>query len=161
MSRKDLLADAGMNLSLRQALYRAARDYRGGINALALQMGIAPDALQKSLSPEDPRTIRVEWIEEIIAFTRDPRLLDALMRPANATWYIAEPVRANKEAMEALGALIRREGDFIGSLAKGASDSIWERHEIEQLERTGFILIRKLLSIMAGARQAMEDDTHA
>ena len=38
MSRMDLLPDAGQVLSLRQALYRAGRDYKGGVTALAHDM---------------------------------------------------------------------------------------------------------------------------
>ena len=49
MSRTDLLPDAGPVLSLRQALYRAGRDYKGGITSLAHDLGMDLDALQKKL----------------------------------------------------------------------------------------------------------------
>jgi len=49
MSRTDLLPDAGPVLSLRQALYRAGRDYKGGIPSLAHDLGMDLDALQKKL----------------------------------------------------------------------------------------------------------------
>ena len=160
MSRKDLLPDAGPVLSLRQALYRAARDYKGGINTLALHMGVSPDALQKALNPKDVRPIKPEWIEEITAFTRDPQLLAALTRPASAVAYVVKPVSANRAALEALGGLIRREGEFIDALARGAADRRWERHELEELQHHGFAVIAKYLGIMAGAQQAVEEDAH-
>ena len=59
MSRRDLLPDAGPVLSLRQALYRASRDYRGGQNALALTMGVPADELAKRLNPNDSRPLKV------------------------------------------------------------------------------------------------------
>ena len=78
MSRRDLLPDAGPVLSLRQALYRASRDYRGGQNALALTMGVPADELAKRLNPNDSRPLKPEWIEEILTLTLDMRILDAL-----------------------------------------------------------------------------------
>lgn len=55
MSRIDTLPGAGPVLSLRQALYRAGRDYPGGITALAYDMGIDIDALQKKLKHDEER----------------------------------------------------------------------------------------------------------
>ena len=49
MSRSDLLPGAGPVLSVAQALYRAGRDYKGGVTALALEMGVDYDSLQKKL----------------------------------------------------------------------------------------------------------------
>ena len=85
MSRRDLLPDAGPVLSLRQALYRASRDYRGGQNALALTMGVPADELAKRLNPNDSRPLKPEWIEEILTLTLDMRILDALGNAA-AAW---------------------------------------------------------------------------
>lgn len=157
MSRKDLLPDAGPALNLRQALYRAARDYRGGMNALALTLGISPDDLAKRLNPTDIRPIRAELIEEIIGATADARLLDALTRPAGAMWYRAEPVEASRDAMQALARLLEKESAFVASLAGGAADGMWSAAEVAELEANGLALIRRLLGIVAGARASMEE----
>lgn len=156
MSRKDLLPDAGPVLTVRQALYRASRDYRGGQGALALDMGVDAGDLCKRLNPVDSRSVSPEWLEEIVGFTRDPRLLDALVRPAGAVWYRVEPVSATRDALRALSKVCGKEAEFIASLAAGASDGVWELHEVQELEHHGHALIRKLLGIMAGAREAME-----
>jgi hypothetical protein len=158
MSRRDLLLDAGPVLNLRQALYRASRDYQGGQNALALSMGVSADELQKRLNPTDCRPLKVEWVEEILSITRDPRLLQAVAGAySGVVWHEVEPVAATKEAMQALGKYLQREGEFVTSLAEGALDGRWEAHEVEKLEQHGMALVRQLLGMMAGARAAMED----
>lgn len=160
MSRKDLVPDSGPVLTLRKALYRASRDYRGGQATLALDMGVDADKLCKQLNPNDARPISPEWIEEIIGFTRHPQLLDAVCRPAGALWFHVAPVAATHEALREMGRFCEREAKFIDSLADGAADGKWELHEVDRLEAHGRELISKLLGIMAGARQAMEEDVH-
>lgn len=157
MSRTDLLPDAGPVLSLRQALYRAGRDYKGGITSLAHDLGMDLDALQKKLKlDEERRWPTPDELEEIITFTQDSRLLDALLRPAGAVWYRPLPVPATQDALKAVGELLQKEGRFVGSLHNGAADNVWQAHEVALLEHHGNEVIRAVLGIMAGAREAME-----
>ncbi|SDS02648.1 hypothetical protein SAMN05216198_1015 [Halopseudomonas litoralis] len=158
MSRKDLLPDAGPVLTLRQALYRACRDYRGGINAVALMMGIDPDALAKAVNPNDSRPMRPEWIEEILTMTGDTRLIAALVRPAGAIAFIPEPVTADAATLRALAGTCRAKGDFVESLHLGSADGVWQPHEVALLKHHAAGLISSILSIVAGAEQAMEAD---
>lgn len=161
MSRIDLLPGAGPVLTLRQALYRAGRDYHGGITRLAFDMGLEVDTLQKKLHhTEERRWPTPDELEEIIQWTADPRLLDALVRPAGVVWYRPEPVPATNDALQAVAALLDESGKFVGSLHGGASDNIWTLPEVLDLEKCGMDVIRQVLAIMAGARQAMEDRTN-
>lgn len=160
MSRKDLLPDAGPVLTVRQALYRACRDYRGGINAVALMMGVDADALAKALNPNDNRPMRPEWLEEILSLTGDPRLLAALVRPAGAVAFVPSPVKATRPALLALAGTCRAKGEFVESLHNGSADGKWEPHESAHLKHHGFELIGCVLSIIAGAEQAVEDSDH-
>lgn len=157
MSRRDLLPDLGPVLSLRQALYRASRDFPGGQNRLALDMGIQPDDLAKRLNPTDSRPIRPELIEEIISLTRDPRLLAALMRPAGAVSFVPVPVDATRDALKALGDLLEKEAEFVVSLHGGSADGVWEVHEVEQLRYHANRVVSAVLGIVAGAALAMEE----
>lgn len=157
MSRLDLLPDAGPVLSIRQALYRAGRDYRGGVTGLALDLGMDLDALQKKLKFDfEARWPTPDELEEIISATQDPRLFDALMRPAGAVWYRPIPVAATQDALKAVGELLQEEGEFVGSLHSGAADNVWQPHEVALLEHHGNEVIRAVLAIMAGARASME-----
>lgn len=161
MSRTDLLPDAGPVLSLRQALYRAGRDYKGGITSLAHDLGMDLDALQKKLKlDEERRWPTPDELEEIITFTQDSRLLDALLRPAGAVWYRPLPVPATQDALKAVGELLQKEGEFVGSLHGGAADNVWQPHEVALLEHHGNEVIRAVLAIMAGACEAMEGRQH-
>lgn len=158
MSRIDLLPDAGPVLSLRHALYRAGRSYKGGVTALAFAMVIDNDSLQKKLKlDEERRWLTPDELEEVIRLTADPRLLDALVRPAGAVWYKPTPVPATKEALKAVGKLLHESGEFVSCMHDGVADAVWESHEVAILEKRGMDVIREVLGIMAGARQAMED----
>lgn len=162
MSRTDLLPDAGPVLSLRQALYRAGRDYKGGVTALAFDMVIDTDALQKKLKlDEERRWLSPDELEDVIRLTRDPRLLDALVRPAGAVWYKPTPVPATCAALKAVGKLLEESGEFVACMHDGAADNVWELHEVLALEKQGMDVIREVLGIMAGARQAMEAQDNA
>ena len=144
-------------LSLRQALYRASRDYQGGQNALALSMGVSADELQKRVSPADGRPIKAEWVEEILSITRDPRLLQAIGAAySGVVWYEVEPVVPSRDSLLGLGRFLTKEAGFVTSLADGAADGRWEKNEVEALETHGMELVRQLLGMMAGARAAME-----
>lgn len=158
MSRTDLLPDAGPVLPLRQAIYRAGRDYKGGITALAFEMVLENDTLQKKLKlDEERRWLNPDELEEVIRLTADPRLLDALMRPAGAVWYRPVAVPATRDALKAVGKLLGETGEFVAKMHDGAADNVWELHEVVDLEKHGMDVIREVLGIMAGARQAMED----
>lgn len=156
MSRRDLLPDLGPVLNVRQALYRASRDYPGGQNALALSMGVSADELAKRLNPTDSRPIRPELIEEIISLTRDTRLLAALMRPAGAVAFVPAPVVATRDALKGLADLLEKEAEFVVSLHGGAADGVWEVHEVEQLRYHANRVVSAVLGIVAGAAMAME-----
>lgn len=158
MSRKDLLPGVGPVLNVRQALYRAARDARGGQIGLALTIGRDPDDLNKLVSPTTHRPFHPEFLEEVVAATRDPRLLAALVRPAGALAFIPQPVPATRDALAALSELLKTESEFVGSLSEGAADGAWEAHEVERLRYQAHRLIGSILGIVAGAEQAIDEE---
>ena len=104
-----------------------------------------------------PLMLTPDELEEVIRLTADPRLLDALVRPAGAVWYKPTPVPATKEALKAVGKLLHESGEFVSCMHDGVADAVWESHEVAILEKRGMDVIREVLGIMAGARQAMED----
>ncbi|MCY1507606.1 hypothetical protein D9M68_418880 [compost metagenome] len=138
-------------------MYRAGRDFHGGITKLALEMDLAYDDLQKKLKLDyERRWPNPDELEDLIRLTRDPRLLDALMRPADAVWYRPEPVAADRNAMKALGQLLREVGEVVSSFHDGASDGRWEAHEEALLDHHINRAIRQMLGIRAGVRAARE-----
>lgn len=156
MSRTQQSPAAGPVLSLRKALYRAGHDYRGGVTALALDMVMDYDALQKKLKHDfESRWLDPDELEEVIRLTGNPSLLDALMRPAGMVWYKPMQAVPTREALLSVGRLLHETGEFVSTMHEGAADT-WELHEVVALETHGHNVIRKVLGIMAGARLAME-----
>lgn len=148
-------------LPLRKALYRAGHSYKGGVTALALDMVIDYDTLQKKLKHDfDLRWLDPDELEEVIRLTASPVLLDALMRPAGMVWYKPEPAAPTKQALLAVSKLLHETGLFVSSMHEGAADNIWEPREVAELEKHGHDVIRAVLGIMAGARAAMEGYDH-
>lgn len=155
MSRKDLLTAGNVQLNVRQALYRASRDFPGGQFALALTLGISPDDLGKRVNPNDTRPIRPELIEEIVEATRDVRLLNALVRPAGAVAFIPAAVAAGDASLKSVAVLLDEVSSYVRSLADGSADDDWKEHEVAELRYHAEHLVSSVLGILAGAELAM------
>lgn len=155
MSRKDLLTAGNVQLNVRQALYRASRDFPGGQFALALTLGISPDDLGKRVNPNDTRPIRPELIEEIVEATRDVRLLNALVRPAGAVAFIPAAVAAGDASLKSVAVLLDEVSSYVRSLADGSADDDWKEHEVAELRYHAERLVSSVLGILAGAELAM------
>lgn len=156
MSRKDLLTAGNVQLNVRQALYRASRDFPGGQFALALTLGISPDDLGKRVNPNDTRPIRPELIEEIVEATRDVRLLNALVRPAGAVAFVPAAVTAGDASLKSVAVLLAEVSAYVGSLADGSADDSWKQHEVAELRYHAERVVSQVLGIVAGAELAME-----
>ena len=155
MSRKDLLTAGNVQLNVRQALYRASRDFPGGQFALALTLGISPDDLGKRVNPNDTRPIRPELIEEIVEATRDVRLLNALVRPAGAVAFVPAAVAAGDASLKSVAVLLDEVSSYVQSLADGSADDTWKEHEVAELRYHAERLVNSVLGILAGAELAM------
>lgn len=155
MSRKDLLTAGNVQLNVRQALYRASRDFPGGQFALALTLGISPDDLGKRVNPNDTRPIRPELIEEIVEATRDVRLLNALVRPAGAVAFVPAAVTAGDASLKSVAVLLDEVSSYVRSLADGSADDDWKEHEVAELRYHAERLVSSVLGILAGAELAM------
>lgn len=155
MSRKDLLTAGNVQLNVRQALYRASRDFPGGQFALALTLGISPDDLGKRVNPNDTRPIRPELIEEIVEATRDARLLNALVRPAGAVAFVPAAVTAGDASLKSVAVLLDEVSSYVQSLADGSADDTWKEHEVAELRYHAERLVNSVLGILAGAELAM------
>lgn len=160
MSRKDLLPVENVQLNVRQALYRASRDYSGGQFALALTLGVSADDLCKRVNPKDTRPIRPELIEEIVEATRDQRLLAALVRPAGAMAFIPAVVGTGDASLKSVAALLDEVGAYVRSLADGSADNDWKLHEVAELRYHAEKLIGQVLGIVAGAELAAGGSLH-
>lgn len=156
MSRKDLLPVTNVQLNVRQALYRATRDYPGGQFSLAITLGVSPDDLCKRVNPNDTRPIRPELIEEIVEATRDLRLLNALVRPAGAVAFMPAAVSTGDASLNSVAVLLAEVSDYVRSLADGSADNSWKAHEVAELRYHADRVVGQVLGIVAGAELALE-----
>ncbi len=155
--RIDPLRDAGPVRTLEQAIDRDCRDMRGSLTAVCAILNEPYDAFQKRLSVSYPsHHLHAPDVERVIELVRGDAVRQWFERVYGVVCYQPTPVPATPDALIALGGAMATEAAFVISLAKGADDSRWEKHEVEDLERHGMALVAQLLSIMAGARQAME-----
>lgn len=159
MSRTHQLPDAGPALDLHQALYCAAREYRGGLTAVAAIMATNYNTLQKKLNlANDTHHLTLVDFEQIATITDDPRIDSAYARLRGKVLFQPVPVHCTRDALKALGEVLSLAGDFVGSLQAGIADKHWEAHEVAELEHFGNEVISKVLGIVAGARAEMEGD---
>jgi len=161
MSRQHLLPDAGPVVDIHQAVYVAARDYRGGVTALAATVVLPYDTFQKKISVANAtHHLMLHEFMAVAEAVDDDRIDDAFARARGKLLFKPQPVPATRQALEALGKMLAAEGAFVGSLHEGVADNKWEQHEVEKLEHCAHKVISEILGICAGARQASEGNNH-
>lgn len=153
--------DAGPLRPLEAAIDEDCRAFRGGHTAVCAILDQPYGPFQKRLSCAYPEHhLHADDVARVVELVRGPAVRAWFEQVYGMTCYAPVPVPATQDAMQALGKLLAKEAEFVGSLASGAADSRWEPHEVVDLETHGYALIAKLLGIMAGARQAMEGADH-
>lgn len=152
---------SGPAVPLDVAVDNDCRDFRGGHKAVCAILGEPYGPFQKRLSGAYPdHHLRPDDLSRVVQLVRGPAVRAWFEQVYGVVTYEPTPVPATRDAMQALGKLLAKEGEFVASLAGGAADSRWEPAEVAKLEEHGYALIRKLLGIMAGARKEMEGCQH-
>ena len=118
-------------LPLRQALYHACRSYPGGTAAIAAIYGRNPTTLQHKMCPtQSSHSPNPDEIEEVIATTRDPRILDSLVEAfGDAAWVDLRALLPHFEAgktlpgvLQAVGATLQHQSGLTDSIARHLAD---------------------------------------
>ncbi len=150
--------NSGPLVSLKAAVDADTRDaIRGGQTAVCALLNKPYGAFQKRLSLAYPEHhLNADDLACVVELVRGPAVRTWFEQVYGVVSYRPVPVPATRDAMQALGQLLAKEGEFVASLAGGAGDGVWEPHEVAKLDACGFALISNLLAIMAGARQAAE-----
>ena len=80
MHRKEQSPATAPVLSLRKSIYRAAHDYHGGVTALAIDMVMDYDSLQKKVKHDfEQRWLDPDELEEVMALKSTEMLPDMTM----------------------------------------------------------------------------------
>ena len=146
-------------LLLETALHRAAKDYPGGIAALAGIFGRNAHTLQNQLNPTQGYPPNIEILEEILSATKSPLILDAIGRLAGVIWLESgiDKQLGDAAMLERITTLSVK----VGQLSQGVNDSLADGQvtpeELEQLERCARELAQAGHSVVENAKQYCPD----
>ena len=130
-------------LPLNLALYHAAREYPGGVKAVAACYGLNPTTLQHKLSPTQATHIaNIDDLEAVLGATRDPRILDSLGELAGGCLWLCPVERRvqprppeQREVLEVIATLHDRLGEMIAAVSDSLDDGIVDEHEHAELRK--------------------------
>lgn len=152
MSRVDHFPEEP-GMSVEVAIYRAARDYRGGITALALEMGVNYNTLAHKLNPQKKsHVLFVDEMLAIIRITRDQRILQALGQRMGFVHYDAARVQSREERLLAISRLHAVSSALTRAIAPFVSETQTPTaRDMAEMEHQGYLYLSCVLSIGAGA----------
>lgn len=136
-------------MNITDALYRAAHDYPGGIEALAVRMRISPSSLAHKVSPNYPGAhCSPGEMAQICEFTSDHSPLQAL---AGQLGYQLLPIvqqgEVDSEFTLRLARTVKEFGEFISEISTDLADGKVTDNELKRIERE--------LADMVAASQAL------
>lgn len=149
-------------LPLHLALYHAARDYPGGIKAVAATYGLNPTTLQHKLSPtHEPHRPALEDLEAVLSVTEDTRILDSIGEVAGGCiWVYPCPRHAEGPMvgmMASVAELQRRVSDTVTTISESLEDGVIHPHEARELHKRVRELMAAALSIEVAAENYGEE----
>lgn len=128
----------------KDALYKIARQYKGGVGALALRMGRTEAVLYNKLRPSiDTHQVTIDEFEEIMEFAQDVGIKDALLPLDAIEWHfrrfaipIPEPTeRTEAELENCVCRVVKEIGDIAAVQTKALEDKRIDDQEFDQLKR--------------------------
>lgn len=153
-------------LPLHLALYHAARDYPGGIKAVAAVYGLTASTLQHRLSPgptHQHHHIRIDDLEAVLGATRDTRILDSLGELAGGCLWVCPVERRlspretdQRDVLEHLASLHQHLGEMIESVRTSLDDGVVDEHERAELRKRARQTMEAVLSLELAATGGME-----
>ncbi len=142
-------------LPLNLALYHAAREYPGGVKAIAATFGLNPTTLQHKLSPTQPTHVpNLNDLEAVLGATQDDRILDAIGEIAEgALWIRPDACQAETTAdlIAVIGVLHDRLGEMLNSVSTTTRDGIVDAQERAELRKRARQLMQAVLAMELAA----------
>jgi len=147
-------------LPLNLALYHAAREYPGGVKAIAAVFGLNPTTLQHKLSPtHHPHRANIDDLEAVLTTTQDDRILDAVGEMAGgALWVRPDACDARDDASLILmiARLQKELAEMLDSVAESTADGIVDAHERAELRKRARHLMQAVLALELAAGEMGE-----
>lgn len=148
-------------LPLKAALYHAVHDQRGGVGAVAGAYGFNVNTLQHklNLNNEGRHVLTATEFEAILAFTRDPRIMDSLCAVyGDAAWFdLGGITQAGDDSLFLqVGELVQTVGSTAKHVAEALADGRISAAELAQLEADAMRMHAHVQALIAAARARME-----
>lgn len=144
-------------LPLPLALYHAAREFPGGVKAIAAVYGLNPTTLQHKLSPTQPtHSPNILDLEAVLATTQDDRILDSLGEVANgALWVRPDACLTENTAdlVKMISTLHDQMGEMLHSVADTTRDGLVDDHERAELRKRARHLMQAVLALELAAER--------
>lgn len=142
-------------LPLPLAMYHAARDYPGGIKAVAAVYGLNATTLQHKLSPtHEPHRPDLRDLEAVLGATQDDRILDAIGELANGALWVrpdACHTHTTHGLIQVIGELHDQLGDMLASVVSTTADGVVDDHERAELRKRARELMQAVLALELAA----------
>lgn len=122
-------------MSAKDAVYRLAHAYPGGIPALAARMGISPNTLQHKVNPHaEGHHTYIEDAEAMTVFSQDPQIAQAL---ALACGHVCLPVAAvgRGELASEIASVGKEFGDVMQATLKALEDGKVTQRELAEFDK--------------------------
>lgn len=155
--------DRTRHMDLQTACWRATKDQRGSIGAIAEIHGWEYNTLAHRLNPNtDTHTLGPEHIEAVLAHTRDPRIMDAMCQAHGAAvWYELPALPVGGDGLGMLthfGELSAKVGALGQALFDALADGRISQIELDTLEQSARELLGATRLIVDAAAKKMRGD---
>ncbi|MFN3766813.1 MAG: hypothetical protein ACK4TD_00450 [Ectopseudomonas guguanensis] len=147
--------DQGPQRTLEEAVDLDCREYRGGHTAVCAILGEAYGPFQKRLSTAYPdHHLRGGDLARVVQLVRGPAVLEWFEQVYGVTSFAVQPVEATRDAMLGMGRYLTKHAAYVSAVAEAAEDGVWTDAEVAALDEHTWAVIRKMLGILEGAKQA-------
>ncbi|WP_116425403.1 phage regulatory CII family protein [Pseudomonas citronellolis] len=150
-------------LTLPQALYHAANDYPGGATAIAAIDGTNATTLNHKLSlTNNTHTPNIRDLDLILDATRDPRIVEAILRPIGWVGIDVSDLRDTdtpRALLAGISEMLSREGDLTQHLSMSLDDNELTDDELAEFEALTERLVQAVFKLGAAVRKKHAEDS--
>jgi hypothetical protein len=154
------IASSGLRrYTTRQAAYDLASEYPGGAEALAREIGKSPSTLQKQLRGEFRYALSVETLVDMTRASGDMRAATAFAADVGAMLVLLpDPATTPAGVLQAIGAITREVGDYIGCVTDTLADGHVTGNELRNCDGELLRLLVLLQQLQGLIRAKYEEE---
>ena len=146
-------------LDLEEACFRAVKDRRGALGAIAQLNSLKLGTFSHQYNPDyTTHTLAPKNIEMIVHFTKDTRIVDAICAAhGRVGWFhLPDPNCGAGEIMQSIGDMGQDFGSLMQTCMEALADGRISSDELSQLQKSGNQLISAVQGALEQARVKCE-----